>query len=159
MFQFDYDIDDFMDYCIAQQLRPKTMFSYEQALKIFQRYMLDIHNITSAAETKEIHIREYIKYIESRGKYTVLVDEKTRYINNPQNRTDVGKSITKTTINNYIRNIKVFYNYLYDNHLIKSNPVTRIKQLKNSRKPLEFISDEDFLRLIKSFDNSKFHQF
>lgn len=63
MFQFDYDIDDFMDYCIAQQLRPKTMFSYEQALKIFQRYMLDIHNITSAAETKEIHIRSILSIL------------------------------------------------------------------------------------------------
>ncbi len=32
--------------------------------------------------------------------YAVLVDEKTRDANNPQNRTDVGKPITKTTINN-----------------------------------------------------------
>ncbi len=62
MFQFNFDIDDFIVYCKAQQLRPKTMFSYEQALRIFQRYMVDIHDITSAADTKELHIREYIKY-------------------------------------------------------------------------------------------------
>ncbi len=135
------------------------MFSYEQTLRIFQRYMQDVYDIKDASETRELHIREYIKYLETRGKYTIVVDEKTRNCNNPQNRTDMGKPISKSTINNYLRNLKVFYNYLYDNHLIKSNPVTRIKQLKNSRKPVEFISDEDFLRLIKSFDNSKFHEF
>lgn len=159
MNQFDYDVDDFMDYCRLQQLRPKTVFSYEQTLRIFERYMLDVYNITAAAETKEVHIREYVKYLETRGKYTILVDEKTRDTNNPQNRTDIGKPITKTTINNYIRNIKVFYNYMYNNRLIKTNPVTRVKQLSNHRKPLNFISDEEFLRLIKSFDNSKFHEF
>lgn len=159
MIQFDYDIDDFMDYCKAQQLRPKTIFSYEKTLRIFVRYMVDIHGITSATETKELHIREYVKYLESRGKYTITVDEKTRKFNNPQNRTDIGQPITKTTINNYIRNIKVFYNYLYNNHLIKPNPVSRVKQLNNHRKPLEFISDEDFLRFLKCFDNSKFHEF
>ena len=94
MNQIDYDIDDFMDYCKAQQLRPKTIFSYEQTLRIFERYMLDVFNITSAADTKEVHIREYIKYLETRGKYTIVVDEKTRDTNNPQNRTDIGKPIS-----------------------------------------------------------------
>ncbi len=159
MNQFDYDVDDFMDYCKSQQLRPKTMQSYEQALRMFGRYLEDAHNITDASETKEFHIREYIKYLETRGKYTVLSDEKSRQSNNPHNRTDLGNPITKTTINNALRNIKVFYNYRYNNHLMKVNPVARVKKLANSRKPLEFISDEDFLRLIKSFDNSKFHEF
>ncbi len=46
MLQFDYDIDDFMSYCQSQNLRPKTMQSYEQALRIFERYMIDICNLT-----------------------------------------------------------------------------------------------------------------
>lgn len=159
MNQFDYDVDNFMDYCVAQQRRPKTMQSYEQSLRMFGRYLEDVYNITDASETKELHIREYIKYMELRGKYTVLTNEKTRECNNPQNRSDVGKPITKTTINNALRNIKVFYNYMYNNHLIKSNPVSRVKKVSNNRKPLEFLSDEDFIKLIKVFDNSKFHEF
>ena len=35
MNQFDYDIDDFMDYCRSQQLRPKNMQSDKLTLRIF----------------------------------------------------------------------------------------------------------------------------
>jgi integrase/recombinase XerD len=159
MYQIDYDVDDFMDYCRSQQLRPKTLFSYEQTLRIFARYMVDICKVTSASETKEVHIRDYVKYLEFRGKYTVVAQDNSKTSNNPYNRKDTGKPIGKSTINNYLRNIKVFYNYLYQNHLIKTNPVSRVKQLSNHRKPLNYISDEEFFRLIKSFDNSKFHEF
>jgi hypothetical protein len=39
MVQFDYDIDDFMSDCQLRNLRPKTMQSYEQSLRIFKWYM------------------------------------------------------------------------------------------------------------------------
>jgi integrase/recombinase XerD len=71
--------------------------------------MVDVHNVTAACDTKEVHVREYVKYL-ARGKYTIVSDEKSRQLNYPENRLDVGKPITKSTINNYLRNIKVFFN-------------------------------------------------
>lgn len=41
MVQFNYDIDNFMSDCQLRNLRPKIMQSYEQSLRIFERY---IHN-------------------------------------------------------------------------------------------------------------------
>ena len=48
MVQFDYDIDDFMSDCQSRHLRPKTMQSYEQALRIFEKYMVEAQNVTEA---------------------------------------------------------------------------------------------------------------
>lgn len=159
MEKIDYDIDDFMDYCTAKNLAEKTINSYEQTLRLLSRYLIEVQNVKSAEDTKELHIREYIKYLQDRGKYTVTSNEETKNINFPENRKDYGKKIEITTINNYIRNIKVFYNYLYKNRYITSNPVTRIKEIKCSRKVVGFIKNDEFNRLLRIFDLSKFHEY
>lgn len=159
MEKIDYDIDDFMDYCTAKNLAEKTINSYEQTLRLLSRYLIEVQNVKSAEDTKELHIREYIKYLQDRGKYTVTSNEETKNINFPENREDYGKKIEITTINNYIRNIKVFYNYLYKNRYITSNPVTRIKEIKCSRKVVGFIKNDEFNRLLRIFDLSKFHEY
>lgn len=159
MEKIDYDIDDFMDYCTAKNLAEKTINSYEQTLRLLSRYLIEVQNVKSAEDTKELHIREYIKYLHDRGKYTVTSNEETKNINFPENREDYGKKIEITTINNYIRNIKVFYNYLYKNRYITSNPVTRIKEIKCSRKVVGFIKNDEFNRLLRIFDLSKFHEY
>ena len=159
MEKIDYDIDYFMDYCTAKNLAEKTINSYEQTLRLLSRYLIEVQNVKSAEDTKELHIREYIKYLQDRGKYTVTSNEETKNINFPENREDYGKKIEITTINNYIRNIKVFYNYLYKNRYITSNPVTRIKEIKCSRKVVGFIKNDEFNRLLRIFDLSKFHEY
>ena len=159
MEKIDYDIDDFMDYCTAKNLAEKTINSYEQTLRLLSRYLIEVQNVKSAEDTKELHIREYIKYLQDRGKYTVTSNEETKNINFPENREDYGKKIEITTINNYIRNIKVFYNYLYKNRYITSNPLTRIKEIKCSRKVVGFIKNDEFNRLLRIFDLSKFHEY
>lgn len=159
MEKIDYDIDDFMDYCTAKNLAEKTINSYEQTLRLLSRYLIEVQNVKSAEDTKELHIREYIKYLQDRGKYTVTSNEESKNINFPENREDYGKKIEITTINNYIRNIKVFYNYLYKNRYITSNPVTRIKEIKCSRKVVGFIKNDEFNRLLRIFDLSKFHEY
>lgn len=159
MEQIDYDVDEFMDYCTSRNLATKTIGSYEQTLRLLVQYLKDKYKVKSARDTKELHIREYIKYLQERGKYTVVSNQNTKIINFPENRDGYGKKISITTINNYIRNIKVFYNYLYENRYIMTNPVTRIKEIKCARKVVGFIEDGDFNRLLKSFDLSKFHEY
>ena len=50
----------FMDYCMSKQLRPKTLQSYEQALKLFARWLRDEMGIEDVDDVKEPHIRSYI---------------------------------------------------------------------------------------------------
>lgn len=135
------------------------MQSYEQALRLFQQYVFNFFNVDAAEKVQDCHIKEYIKYLQDRGKYVVVANEQSKSINFPQNRKDLNKPMSDTTINNYLRNMKVFFNYMHSNHYIKSNPFQRIKRkLNNDHKPVDFISDDDFKNLIKSFDMGKFHE-
>lgn len=57
---FEWQIDEFMVYCQSKQLRPKSMQSYEQALRLFQRWCLDTRKIENVDEVKENDVRRYI---------------------------------------------------------------------------------------------------
>lgn len=67
--------------------------------------------------------------------------------------------ISKSTINNYLRNIKVFFNFLDEYDMIRKNPVTKVKQLRNPRKAKDFINDREFNNLIKCLDLIKFSEY
>ena len=66
----------FMDYCRSKQLRPKTMLSYEQALKLFAVWLKESEEIRDVERIKEGHIRRYIMELQSRGKYTACIDQR-----------------------------------------------------------------------------------
>ena len=71
MEQIDYDVDEFMDYCTSKNLATNTIGSYEQTLRLFTQYLKEKYKVKSAGDTKELRIREYIKYLHERGKCTV----------------------------------------------------------------------------------------
>lgn len=157
--QIEYVIDDFMIYCQNKDLRIKTITSYEATLRLFAKYMQDNFNVNNINEITEEMCREYITYTKDRGKYTFVADRNMSYVNLPQNRTDYGKKISLTTINNYIRNLKVFFNFLEAERIIKLNPMEKVRQFKNSRKPKDSITDNEFKRLLSHIDTTKFSEF
>lgn len=159
MLEIDYDIDDFIDYCDVKRLSKKTITIYEQTLRLFAMYLKNECEVKEAGDVRKIHVREYIKYLTERGKYTVVADDNSKKFNFPENREDYKKEVSKTTINNYVRNIKVFFNYLYENRYIRQNPIARIKQLKNSRKIVGYIDDVNMNKLLKCFNLSLFHEY
>lgn len=165
MERIDFEIDDFMNNCDYKNLSRKTMKSYEQSLRLFVKYLNDRNEeekrspITKTEQIKEKDIKDYITNTKERGKYTVLIDESTRKTNNPTNRGDFGKKVSIATINNYTRNLRVYFNYMYDNRLIKVNPMQRIKPSKTPHKAKDFIKDADFNNLLKCFDLSRFHEY
>ena len=159
MTKFDYEIDDFMCYCDSKKLSKKTKRSYEQTLRLFAKYLKEEKGVESTKEVTTDMVREYIVYLRERGKYTVISNENSREWNNPQNRTDYSKQITNTTINNYIRNLKVYFNFMKDNYIIKNMPLEKVKSLKSERKKKVFIKDNEFYRLIKSLDTTKYVEY
>lgn len=158
MTEFDYEIDDFMSCCESKGLSKKTMRSYEQTLRLFSKY-LEEKQIYSTREVTKEAVRDYIVYLRQRGKYTIISDENSREWNKPQNRTDYSKPIKNATINNYIRNLKVYFNFMKDNFIIKVNPINNVKFLKSQRKKKTFIKDGDFYKLLKSLDISKYAEY
>lgn len=153
---FEWLTDEFMLYCRSTQLREKTMSSYEQTLHLFGRWLADELKIYTVDKISENVIRKYIDDLMVRGKYTFYVNDLSKKKNYPDRRRDYRKPVSVTTINNYIRNIRVFFNWMEREYIIRKNPMKRIRQLKYNRQAKVFLSDEDLKKFLSKFDKSYF---
>ena len=152
---FDWQIDEFMVNCRSRQLREKTMASYEQALRLFERWCKEQMMIDDVDKITESMVRRYINDLQERGKYTFYCNDEQKKTNHPDRRRDFRKPISVTTINNYIRNLRAFFNWLDIECVTKKN---RMNYDPHSMKVEEFISDEDFKRLISCLDKSYYSE-
>lgn len=157
--EIELQVDNFMVYCDSKALSRKTKASYEQTLKLFARYLNDMHKITEINDVKTPHVRSYIKYLRERGKYTVVSVDQSKTKNFPENRPDFKKQISDTTIANYLRNIKVFFNFLHTEREIKVNPAETVKNIKPQRKQKALLSEDDLKRVLASLDTTTFYGF
>ena len=149
----------FMDYCHSKQLRPKTMASYEQTLKLFSRWLKEKYDIENAEEVKEPHIRAYIVDLQQRGKYTFCADRRSEDLNHPASRRDYRQQISNITINNYLRNIRVFFTWLEESECILTSPLRRVKELPEERPAKEYLEDDEVIRLFKNMDTSYYTEY
>lgn len=157
--ELDLQLDSFMLHCDAKHLSPKTLKSYEQTLTLFKNYLKQELNITDASKVKSSHVRHYIKYLRERGKYTVTASDKSLNINHPDKRTDYKKPISDTTIANYTRNMKVFFNFLKVENEISENPMKTVAQIKPKRKQKELLSPEELKLMLGAYDVTLFHEY
>ncbi|MDO4744800.1 MAG: site-specific integrase [Clostridia bacterium] len=98
-------IDEYMVYCRSRQLREKTMSSYEQALRLFERWCKEEMKIVDVDKISEAVVRRYINDLQERGKYTFYCNESGNKSNFPTHRRDYRQPVSAVTINNYIRNL------------------------------------------------------
>lgn len=159
LLNFEEAINDFMIYCTNKDLTKKTMKSYESTLKLFSKYMEDDKKIYSPLKVKTKDIKQYLEFTKNKGKYSYVGDINSIKQNNPSSRGDFGKPVSMWTVNNYLRNIKVFFNWLSEEEIIKENPTIQIRQYKHSRKPKSEISDFEFNTILRSLDLSKFTEY
>ena len=54
---FDWQTNEFMIYCRSTQLRERTMYSYEQTLRLFERWCADEYQIYCVDKVIENVIR------------------------------------------------------------------------------------------------------
>ena len=149
----------FMDYCQSKVLRPKTIGSYEQALKLFARWMEDVKHIRTVDKVAEEHIRDYILDLQKRGKYTFCINDPSKALNHPSHRRDYRQKISNITINNYLRNMKVFFTWLVESDCIPKSPMEKIRPLPQERPPKEYLEDDEVKLLMKSMDRSYFSEY
>ena len=136
-YEMSQQIEEYMVYCCSKQLSRKTMASYEQSLRLFEKWSRDTMKIDDVALMTESVIRRYINDLQERGKYTVCSDDESMEKNYPMRRRDYRQAVSVTTIN---------------------NPMKRIKQLRNSRQPKEYMTNEDFKKLTGVLDKSYFSE-
>lgn len=150
------DVEMFIEHCELKELSQKTIGSYEQTLRLLMLY-LDEQGITQTEKITHLDIQRYVKNIKERGKYTVTSNPNSG--NYQERRMDFGKKVSDVTINNYLRNMSAFFNWCVEEDLILRSPVKRGDFIKVERKPLEFVSDEDFKRLLRNMNTASFSEY
>lgn len=155
--EFELDIDRYMLDCSAKGLSAKTLKSYEQTLRLFARYLEETFEITDSKIVGAEHLRAYIRDIEKRGKFEISASGNPK--NHPERRQDYGKQVSKTTIANYVRNIKAYYSYLYQERHIRKNPMKDVKAIKPERKVKPMLEDREIMQFFRAFDVTKFDQY
>ena len=148
----EFYLEDFMEHCTLKELSKKTLNSYESTLQLFFKYLKEEYIINRIQDVTYEQVDSYLKFTEERGKYSYVSDDRTVKLNYPDMRKDFGNTISDTTINNYIRNMKVFFNYCLERKYIKVTPMENIKFLKAKRKMKDEITDIEFRALIKAIN-------
>ena len=149
----------YMDDCHSRQLRPKTMQSYEQALKLFSTWLSETHAVTQVEDVKDIHIRSYINDLQTRGKYTFCINRQSEEYNHPKNRRDYQGKMSNITINNYLRNMRAFFTWLVSVEYVDRSPMRKIRLLPDERQAREYLEDEEVVRILKGLDKSFFPEY
>ena len=148
----EFYLEDFMEHCTLKELSRKTLNSYESTLQLFFKYLREEYMINRIQDVTYEQVDSYLKFTKERGKYSYVSDDRTVKLNYPDMRKDFGNTISDTTINNYIRNMKVFFNYCLERKYIKASPMENIKFLKAKRKMKDEITDIEFKALIKAIN-------
>ena len=78
----------------STQLREKTMLSYEQTLRLFEKWCMEEQGIATVDKVNENVIRRYIFDLQERGKYTFYANDKQKAINYPDRRRDLNIEIS-----------------------------------------------------------------
>lgn len=150
------DVEMFIEHCENKGLATKTIGSYEQTLRLLMLY-LDEQGITQTEKITHTVIQNYVKQIKERGKYTVTSNPNSG--NYQERRLDFGKKVSDVTINNYLRNMSAFFGWCVEEDLILRSPVKRGDYIKVERRPLEFVSDEDFRKLLRNMNTASFSEY
>lgn len=95
--------------------------------------------------------------MQERGKYSFCISDHRKLTNCPERRRDYRQPVSVTTINNYIRNLKAFFGW-YEDFEGGKNPMEKIRQLTNERRPKEYLEDKEVNKLLDSFDRSYFSE-
>jgi integrase/recombinase XerD len=158
MTNFEFQIENFTLYCTSKNLSKKTLASYEQTLKLLGLFLEKHFEVVDVDKVQTAHLRHYIKYLRERGKYTVSVTPEKESINYPDHRTDYSKPVSTTTIANYMRNIKVFFNWLTNvERELRKNPVEAIETIKAERKVKATLTEAELKKVVAAFDTTTFH--
>lgn len=155
----EFYLEDFMEHCTLKELSRKTLNSYESTLQLFFKYLKEEYMVNRIQDVTYEQVDSYLKFTKERGKYSYVSDDRTVKLNYPDMRKDFGNTISDTTINNYIRNMKVFFNYCLERKYIKVTPMENIKFLKAKRKMKDEITDVEFKALVKAVNISIYSEY
>lgn len=133
-FDFDAELERFLYAKRLAKRSPDTIEIYEQTMKQFRRWYTDCGETIITADL----MRRYVAY---------LTEEKTRWDDHPTSpKKDVG--LSPRSVNNIIRNMRVFFNYLVGERVISFNPVNAVNYQTDKKDTFEVFTDDEVKRLL-----------
>ncbi|WP_314587902.1 tyrosine-type recombinase/integrase [Paenibacillus terrigena] len=132
--KLDQLIDEYLYVKRSEKRSPKTVSAYEQTLSQFAKWLESANYESITVET----IREYIYFLSYK---------KSRWDDHPTSPTkEIG--LSARTVNNNIRNLKVFFNYLLRERIIKCSPMELINYQREEKNSFSIFTDEDVKLLL-----------
>lgn len=115
----------------------KTIDNYKQQINYFIDY-------TGNIQVTEIEL-------QTLKEYQLHLSKKDRYDNHPFKIKENGTTIEKVTVQSYLRQLRVFIRYLYDEEYIKTNLCDKFKLPKAPKKTIDILNEEEKQKLLNSF--------
>jgi len=123
--------------CRCEGKSPKTIAIYSMVLKNFiwycrrNQFPIEPHKISAA------HVRQFLWY---------LVSEPNRWDGKSPR---AKKPASQTTVHDYYRALRTFFNWLKAEGLIPENPFSHLKPPKTEKKVIEALTPEEIARLFQ----------
>lgn len=127
-------IPQFLESKRVTRRSPRTIASYAQVLEQFQRWFERSGHTEITTEV----LRAYIEY---------LTFEKVRWDDHPTSP-DGAKGLSARSVNNVIRNMRIFFNYLVSERIITYSPMDAVEYQTEEKDTFEVFTDEDVIKLL-----------
>jgi integrase/recombinase XerC/integrase/recombinase XerD len=118
----------------------KTIDWYNLALKQFHCFLLESERVTQLGALGEPEIREFILYLQNR----------TRWHNNPNVKG--RRKLASTSIQTYIRALRAFFNWLYQQGYTPENRLVNLKPPKATTKIVDILKGDEISRIFRCLD-------
>jgi integrase/recombinase XerC len=123
--------------CRTEGKSPKTIKGYEMVLRNFMWYCTE-NDFPEIQKLTAVHIRHFLWYLGT---------ETNRWNStNPSAR----HPASNTTINDYFRALRIFFNWLEREELIIKNPFRHLKTPKPNHKIIQALTPAEIERLFKA---------
>ena len=120
---------------------PKTVVWYAMVLRQFHRFLQEADKSTRLGELDQMTVREFILYLQ----------EKRKWADNPYLPATNAK-LSAITIQDYVRVLRVFFNWLYKEGYTAENRLAKLKPPKAPTKMVEILKQEEIARVLGCID-------
>lgn len=129
-------INEYLEAKRLQRRSERTIKSYEQTLRHFEKFCIE----NDFKGDEDDCFKRYIEY---------MTFEKTKWDDHPTNHSE-QKGVSARSVNNIIRNVRVFYNWAMEESLIDHNPAANVKYQTEEEESFEVFTDEEIKAILNA---------
>lgn len=152
MVSFDDCVNEFLMVKRSERRAVKTIKAYNNDLERFKRYLISQKiNIEDIDTINKYILMSFINFLSY---------DKKKWDDHKFNSTASEQiGLSKSSVNNITRNLKVFFNYLCNEKIIKKNPLDNISYQKEDRNKFEVFSNIQTEKLLNTPNQHTFMGF